>query len=330
MNGDNAQEITNEMRRVLTAELNSLSRTLASIDQSAVEIVTALRNAVDGQGKIVVLGVGKNSHIAAKCAATLTSTGSPAVALDPMNALHGDLGLIQDGDAIIALSYSGETDELLQVIPHLRKFEVTIIACTGNRESSLATRCDLTLAVEIEKEACPLELAPTSSTTCTLAILDAIAMALLSARGFGRNDFARYHPGGALGRKLLARASELMRPTDRLVLVETDCLVKDVITTMAETKNGAAIIVDDVSRLKGLFTHGDFARAYKDDPIEIGDQEVASLMTANPITVKESDLALDVVDAFREHRIDEIIVINSISEVVGLIDSQDLARMRIH
>lgn len=329
MNGDSNQEIIDEMKRVLSAELSSLAKTLDTVDQNAVEIVKALRNAVDGQHKIVVLGVGKNSHIAAKCAATLTSTGSPAVSLDPMNALHGDLGLIQNGDAIIALSYSGETDELLQVIPHLRQFDVTVIAITGNHGSTLAGHSDLSLAIEIEKEACPLELAPTSSTTCTLALLDAIAMALLGARGFGRNDFARYHPGGALGRKLLARANELMRSKETLVLVDSESPVKSVIAKMAETRNGAAIITDNTGRLNGLFTHGDFARAFNNDPNSVGEEKVSNLMTANPISVNDTDLALDVIDAFREHKIDEIIVVDSESKVVGLIDSQDLARMRI-
>src|SRR5439155_15654165 len=196
------------------------------------------------RGKIVVMGVGKSGHIGEKIAATLTSTGSPAVVLNSLNALHGDLGVVADGDVILALSYSGETDELVNIVPALARFDVKIIAITGNAKSFLAQNSHVVLDVSVEQEACPLNLAPTSSTTAMLVLGDALAMVLLEARGFTKEDFARFHPGGALGRALLLKVRDIMRGSEQMALVPPATLVREALHAMAKCRAGSAIVVD--------------------------------------------------------------------------------------
>src|SRR5689334_19554729 len=215
--------------RVLDLEISELQRLRQRLSEQFVRAVDLIKEAVEARGKVIVLGVGKSGHIGEKIAATLTSTGAPAVVLDSLNALHGDLGVVADGDVVLALSYSGETEEMLRVLPAISRFEVNIIAMCGEAQSTLAQNCDVFLDVNVEQEACPLNLAPTSSTTVMLALGDAIAMVLLEARGFQKEDFAKFHPGGSLGRSLLVRVHQIMRPRDALALVRPNANIRSVL-----------------------------------------------------------------------------------------------------
>src|SRR5216110_375268 len=206
-------------KRVLDIEVVELQRLRQRLGDDFSRAVALIKDAVDARGKVVVLGVGKSGHVGAKIASTLTSTGSPAVVLDSLNALHGDLGVVADGDVILALSASGETEELLRVLPAIARFQVQIIAMCGDTSSNLARNSHVILDVNIEQEACPLNLAPTSSTTVMLALGDAIAMVLLEARGFKKEDFAKFHPGGKIGRSLLMRVQQVMRPRESMAVV---------------------------------------------------------------------------------------------------------------
>ena len=253
-------------RRVLSIEINELQRLSERLDENFLSAIKLLKEAVDLKGKIVVLGVGKSGHVGEKIAATLTSTGAPAVVLNSLNALHGDLGVITDGDVILTLSYSGETEELIRILPSLARFDVKKIALTGGSDSTLAKASDVVIDVSVTQEACPHNLAPTSSTTVMLALGDALAMVLLEERGFSREDFARFHPAGQLGRSLLLRVRDIMRGGDETVVVGIAEPVVSVLKELTAKRAGAALVVDEQGSLLGIFTHGDFARRFPGDP----------------------------------------------------------------
>lgn len=315
-------------RAVIETEVEGLRRMSARLDGNFVEAVGLLRATVESRGKIVVVGVGKSGNIGHKIAATLNSTGATAVVLDSQNALHGDLGLISDGDSVLALSYSGETRELLDLLPFIKRFDVKVIALTGKSASTLARLSEITLDTSVEREACPLNLAPTSSSTAMLVMGDALAMVLLEARGFTEEDFARYHPGGSLGRALLTRVADIMRTAESLPAVPLDADVFAALDAMNRARAGACVIVDEGGQLAGVFTHGDFARAFRADPL-LGGKPVAGLMTRRPITVQAEALAVEAVRTLGQNRIDDIVVIDTDGRPVGLVDTQDLARLRI-
>src|SRR5881394_890361 len=252
-------------RRVLDVEVFELQRLRERLNGNFSEAVELIKASVEARGKVVVLGVGKSGLIGNKIASTLTSTGSPAVVLDSLNALHGDLGMVSDGDVVLALSASGETEEMLRILPAIARFQVKIIAICGDPNSSLAKNSHVVLDVNIEQEACPLNLAPTSSTTVMLALGDALAMVLLEARGFAREDFARFHPAGMIGRSLLLRVHQIMRPRSALALVAPDTPIRSVLKTMTEVRAGAAVVSDENGQLLGIFTHGDFVRHFQSD-----------------------------------------------------------------
>ena len=315
-------------KRVFEIEVAEVQRVAARLDDSFAVAVQIILRSVEAKGKVVVMGVGKSGHIGDKIAATLTSTGTPAVVLNSLNALHGDLGVVADGDVILALSYSGQTDELLNILPALARFDVKIVAVTGNPASFLATQAHLHLNVAIEEEACPLGLAPTSSTTAMLVLGDALAMVLLEARGFRKEDFARYHPGGRLGRTLLLKVTEIMRPQERLALIPPAATVRQALHQMAKSRAGSAVIVSAEGKLSGVFTHGDFGRHFETVP-DLLERPVAEFMTKSPVTVSDDKLAVDVLRILKEHQIDDIVVVNAANEPVGLVDSQDLAKFRL-
>lgn len=315
-------------KRVLEVEIFELERLRGRLDERFARAVESIKEAVEARGKVVVLGVGKSGHIGAKIAATLTSTGSPAVVLDSLNAMHGDLGMVADGDVVLALSASGETEELLRIIPALGRFRVRIIALCGDPNSTLAQNCDVLLDVNVEQEACPLNLAPTSSTTVMLALGDALAMVLLEARGFQKEDFARFHPAGMIGRSLLMRVHQIMRPREALAVVSPDAPVRNALKTMTDVRAGAAVVTDENGRLLGIFTHGDFARYFQTDP-RVGDRLVADLMTLNPVTVRQDKLAVEVLNLLDRHKIDDLIVVDESEVPVGIIDSQDLTKLKL-
>jgi arabinose-5-phosphate isomerase len=314
--------------RVLDIEIFELKRLRERLGENFSRAVELIKDTVDARGKVVVIGVGKSGHIGAKIAATLTSTGSPAVVLDSSNALHGDLGVIADGDIVLALSASGETEELLRILPAIARFQVRIIAMCSDPKSTLAQNAHLFLDVNIEQEACPLNLAPTSSTTVMLALGDALAMVLLEARGFNKEGFAKLHPGGMIGRSMLMRVHQIMRPRQAMAVVSTNASVRDVLGAMTSVRAGAAVVIGEDEELLGIFTHGDFVRHFQSDP-RIGERLVADLMTLNPVTVHKDKLAVEVLNLLERHRIDDLVVIDDDNVPVGIVDSQDLTRLKL-
>jgi arabinose-5-phosphate isomerase len=272
--------------------------------------------------------VGKSGNVAFKIAATLTSTGAPAVVLNTQDALHGDLGLVNDGDVIIAMSASGETDEMINLLPHLKRLQITLIAMTGGRDSLLARTADVVLDVNVEREACPLNLAPTSSSTVMLVLGDALAMVLLEARGFKTEDFARLHPGGSLGRALLTKVSDIMRRGDRLPLVSPQSTVMDAVRTMTRCRSGCVIVTESTGEMAGIFTQGDFTRAYESHP-DIATVPVSRFMIRQPVTIQSDRLAAEVLNILERHPVDELVVLNDARVPVGIVDTQDLSRFHI-
>lgn len=315
-------------RRVIRIETDSLERLAARLDEGFGKAVYLLKDALDRRNKIIVVGVGKSGNIGHKLAATLNSTGATAVVLNSQNALHGDLGILSDGDAVIALSYSGETTELLDLLPFIKRFDARVIALTGKPGSTLSQHADVTLDTSVEREACPLNLAPTSSSTAMLVMGDALAMVLLEARGFTEEDFARFHPGGALGRALLTKVSDIMRSGGELATVGESATVRDALLAMTGARSGACLILTPGGSLAGIFTHGDFARCFQQDS-DIADRPVAELMTRRPISVRADSLAAEAVKMIGSNRVDDVVVLDADQRPIGLIDSQDLARLKI-
>ncbi|TAG11576.1 MAG: KpsF/GutQ family sugar-phosphate isomerase [Verrucomicrobia bacterium] len=321
-------DILARARSVIEIETDGLQQMAQRLDASFIAAVDLLQAILESRGKIIVVGVGKSGNIGQKIAATLNSTGATAVVMDSQNALHGDLGMINDGDAVILLSYSGETRELLNLLPFIKRFDVRLLAITGRPDSSLAHFCEVVLDTSVAKEACPLNLAPTSSSTAMLVMGDALAMVLLESRGFTENDFARYHPGGSLGRALLTRISDIMRKEALLPMVDLTADVYAALDAMNAARSGACLIVSEDGSLAGIFTHGDFARNFRKDP-ELGQRLVREVMTQRPITLRDDQLAVEAINTLGKNRIDDIVVINGHGKPVGLIDSQDLARLKL-
>jgi arabinose-5-phosphate isomerase len=280
------------------------------------------------RGKLIVCGVGKSGNIGRKLAATLNSTGATTVCLNVGDALHGDLGVIDPGDLAILLSYSGETSELVDLLPHLKRLSLPIIAITGGLESTLAKQADCVLDVQVSQEACPLNLAPTSSTTSMLVLCDALAMVLLEARGFQAEDFAKLHPGGSLGRALLTRVADVMRSGDQLALISPESTVSTALQAMTKARSGAAVVVQPDGSLAGVFTHGDFVRAFQIDHA-ISELPVSQFMTHQPISIRGNKLAAEVLATLEKARIDDLVVLDEKGHPVGMVDTQDLTRMRL-
>ena len=324
-------DFVEKARRVFEIELAEIRRVADRLDDAFGLAVETILRSLETRGKIVVIGVGKSGHIGEKIAATLTSTGSPAVVLNSLNAMHGDLGVVADGDVILALSFSGETEELLKILPALKRFDVKIVSMTGNPSSTLARNSHVHLDASIEEEACPLGLAPTSSTTAALVLGDALAMVLLEARGFKKEDFARYHPGGSLGRSLLLKVTEIMRTGDQLALLAPTATVREVLHKMAKCRTGSAILTHPDGSLAGIFTHGDFGRHFENVP-DLLERPVAAFMTPRPVTVAADKLAVEVLRVLEKHAVDDLVVADHTSGKpvpVGLVDSQDLAKFRL-
>lgn len=322
-------KFSQQAREIIEREIVELQALAERVGPDFDRGLDLLKQALDRRNKIIVCGVGKSDQIGSKFAATLNSTGAPAVVLHAQNALHGDLGIVSEGDVAVILSYSGETEELVTLLPHLRRFASALIGVTGHPDSSLGRACDVVLDVKVGREACPLNLAPTSSSTAMLVLSDALAMVLMQARGFRSEDFAALHPNGALGQRLLLTVADVMRTDSRLPLVRETGNALEALKVMTGSRAGAAIVVDADGRLAGVFTHGDFARCYQSEGPALAHKPLARLMTANPVTIRSDRLAVEAVRLFEEHRIDDLIVIDADNRPVGLIDSQDLSRMRL-
>jgi len=315
-------------RRVIELEASALKAVQRRLDKNFARTVEAMKETIDSGRKIIVTGIGKSGTIGAKIASTLSSTGASSVVLDAVNASHGDLGMIANGDMVLILSYSGETEEVSRLIPSLKRIGTRIVALTGNVKSSLAREADIHIDVQVPREACPLNLAPTSSSTAMLAVGDALAMVLLEARGFKKEDFAKFHPGGTLGRNLLLKVEDIMRTKDQLAVLPGTATVNEALDLIARKRAGAAAIIDARGRLEGIYTHGDFTRGYQKD-VKIGQARLSHVMTRNPITVRVDKLAVEVLNLFEAHRIGDLVVVDRKHCPVGLVDAQDLARVKL-
>jgi arabinose-5-phosphate isomerase len=315
-------------RKVFEIELAALRAVGRQINASFDSAVNTLCEALRRRGKIVVVGVGKSGIIGHKIAATLTSTGATAVVLHSVDALHGDLGVVNDGDVILILSYSGETEELLTLLPALKRFAVRVIALTSDPKSTLARFSDVLLNVKVPREACPFNLAPTSSSTAMLVMGDALAMAVLEARGANRADFARYHPSGAIGRSLLMSVSDIMRAETRNPIASQDMIVKAALLVMTKAKAGSVSVVNGRGQLVGVFTDGDLRRHMADGD-HVLSKRLSEVMTRKPICIRDTALAMDALRIFNERNIDDLIVVNGRREPVGLVDSQDLPKFKL-
>ncbi|WP_158881946.1 KpsF/GutQ family sugar-phosphate isomerase [Rhodanobacter sp. L36] len=293
------------------------------------DFIEACRLILDCKGRVVVSGMGKSGHVARKIAATLASTGTPAFFVHPGEASHGDLGMILPQDILLALSYSGETDELLFILPMIKRQGIPLIAITGKPGSSLASQADVHLDGSITNEACPLGLAPTTSTTVALVLGDALAIALLEARGFTSDDFARSHPAGSLGRRLLLRISDVMHTGDDVPRVAPNANVTAALVEMTRKHLGMTAVVDANQQLIGVFTDGDLRRALDDDGVDLRTATVEALMTRGPKTISADKLAAEAAQLMEKHEIHALLVVDDDQRVVGALNIHDLLRARV-
>ena len=323
---DSAPGLAESGRRVFAVEAEALAAVASRLDG---EFTAACRLMLEARGRVVCTGMGKSGHIARKIAATLASTGTPAFYVHPGEAAHGDLGMITDADVVLALSYSGESDEILLLLPVLRRQGNKLIAMTGRPNSSMGREADVHLDVSVPAEACPLALAPTSSTTASLAMGDALAVALLEARGFTADDFARSHPAGALGRRLLLHISDVMHAGDDVPRVGADATLSQALVEMSRKRLGMTAIVDGEGKLLGLFTDGDLRRALDDSNVDLRSTRIADVMTRSPKTIDSEALAVEAAQLMEAHKIGGLLVLDAERRVVGALNIHDLLRARV-
>lgn len=309
-------------RQVVAVEADAVRALMARIDQ---RFVAACQVLMECSGRVVVTGMGKSGHIGGKIAATFASTGSPAFFVHPGEACHGDLGMITASDTVIALSHSGETEELLTMLPLLKRLNIPLIAITGNPRSSLATEADVHLDGSVIEEACPLGLAPTSSTTVALVLGDALAVALLEARGFTREDFAMSHPGGSLGRKLLLRVRDMMHTGDSIPRVAESASVGEAVLEMTAKKLGMTAVIEAAGQVCGIFTDGDLRRMFEKTQ-DIGGTCVGSVMTRRCTTIGADLLAAEALRLMEERRINALLIVDDSRRLIGALNMHDLLR----
>ncbi|HVI58295.1 MAG TPA: KpsF/GutQ family sugar-phosphate isomerase [Luteimonas sp.] len=313
-------------RRVLQTEARGLEAVGARIDG---EFSRACRVLLACRGRVVCIGMGKSGHVARKIAATLASTGTPAFYVHPGEAGHGDLGMITDADAVLAISYSGESDEILTLLPVLKRQGNPLLAMTGRARSTLAREADIHLDVSVPAEACPLDLAPTSSTTASMAMGDALAVALLDARGFTADDFARSHPAGALGRRLLLHIRDVMHAGEDIPRVRADASLAEALMEMSRKRLGMTAIVDDDGRLLGLYTDGDLRRTLADPAIDVHAARIADVMTRSPVAIDAGAMASEAARLMEDRKITMLVVLDDARRVVGALNIHDLLRARV-
>jgi len=309
-------------RRALTIEAEAVAALSERLDEA---FVAACRTCLGCQGRVVVTGMGKSGHVAGKIAATLASTGTPAFFLHPAEASHGDLGMITRQDVVLALSNSGETAEVLTILPLIKRMGVPLVSMTGNPASTLARESDVHLDVRVPAEACPLNLAPTASTTASLAMGDALAVALLEMRGFTSEDFARSHPGGALGRRLLLRVEDIMRTGDALPTVLATTPLSGGLLEMSRKGLGLTAIVDEDRRVLGIYTDGDLRRTL-DHQVDVHRTPMSDVMTRGCKTIGPGELAAEAVRLMEQHRITGLLVVDEAGRLVGALNVHDLLR----
>ncbi|CAN7510286.1 KpsF/GutQ family sugar-phosphate isomerase [Trinickia sp. LjRoot230] len=322
INGDRAVALA---RHVLEIEADAVRALQDRIDEHFVAAIDLLLGC---RGRVVVSGIGKSGHIARKLAATLASTGTPAFFVHPAEAHHGDLGMVAADDVFIAMSNSGESEELVAILPLVKRIGAKLIAITGRPDSSLAKLADVHLNAGVEKEACPLNLAPTASTTAALALGDALAVAVLDARGFGPDDFARSHPGGALGRRLLTYVRDVMRTGDQMPQVPITATLRDALFQLTAKRMGMTAIVDDSARVAGIFTDGDLRRALERTG-DFRDLPIAEVMTRAPRTIGADHLAVEAVELMERHRINQMLVVDDAGKLIGALNMHDLFSKKV-
>ena len=305
-----------------SSEINALAQRLDHRFSEAVALILQCK------GRVVVSGMGKSGHIGGKIASTLASTGTPAFFMHPAEASHGDLGMITAGDVVIALSNSGESDEILAIVPPLKRLGASIIAITGNDASSLATAADIHLSAHVSKEACPLGLAPTSSTTVALALGDALALCVLDLRDFTAEDFARSHPGGSLGRRLLVRVCDLMRSGDAVPHVPEQASLAEALLEMSRKGLGLTAVIDAHKKPIGIFTDGDLRRAFEQN-VDVMTSKIADVMHAKPATIQQDQLAIAAVELMEQRKINGLLVVDDGGYLVGALNMHDLLLAKV-
>jgi arabinose-5-phosphate isomerase len=315
----------NLAREVLNIEAAAVQALSTRLDDSFLHALDLIMNC---EGRVIVSGMGKSGHIARKIAATMSSTGTPAYFVHPGEASHGDLGMITDKDVIIALSYSGESEELMTIVPIIKRQGAKLISMTGKSGSSLAKVADVHLNAAVDKEACPMGLAPTASTTAALALGDALAVALLDAKGFGADDFARSHPGGSLGRRLLTHVRDIMRIGERVPMVREDAMLSDAILEISKKGVGMTAIVDSEKRVLGIFTDGDLRRILA-KKLDFNATTVRSVMHANPRSIGPDALAVEAVQMMEQYSISQMLVIDETNRLVGALNMHDLLHAKV-
>jgi len=320
--GQNIEDLRKSGLAVIETEANAVRALGARIDE---DFVAACRHMLSCKGRIVVTGMGKSGHIGGKIAATLASTGSPAFFVHTGEASHGDLGMITPSDVVLALSNSGETSEIVTIVPLIKRMGAPLISMTGKRESTLAREADVNLDVSVAKEACPLDLAPTASTTAALVMGDALAIALLEARGFTAEDFALSHPGGSLGRRLLLHVSDIMHKDQRIPAVGMDAPVRDALMEMSAKGLGMTAVVDPDGRAVGVFTDGDLRRCL-DRGIDVRDANVTDVMTVGGKSIAPDRLAVEALNLMEEGKINALLVVDNDDRLRGALNMHDLLR----
>ena len=320
-------------KEVFDIEIAGLKRTRDSLGPSFTDAVKLMLDVTEAGGLVVITGVGKNLHVAEKMSAIFSSTGTRSFVLNPVQAMHGDLGMVSRRDVLIALSFSGESEEVLRLIPAIRRHGLKVIALTGNGKSTLAKVSDIHIEIPCGKEACPFGMAPTNSVTATLAMGDALAMVMIDARKFSIEDYAGNHPAGAIGRALVLKVSDIMRTGEALALVKPTATVMDAALAMTASHGGSAIVVDRAGKLKGIFTDGDFRRVMaqggETPSPRILATPVAKVMTKSPSFVHSDAYAADLLKVFECKRIDDLPVCDRKGRVVGIVDLQDLPKMKV-
>jgi len=312
-------------RRVLAIEADAVHAMIARLDErflAAVSLILACK------GRVIVSGIGKSGHIARKIASTMSSTGTPAYFVHPAEASHGDLGMVRHDDVFIGISYSGESDELLQIVPLVKRQGAKLIAMTGSASSSLARAADVFLDAAVAQEACPLNLAPTASTTAALALGDALAVALLDARGFSADDFARSHPGGSLGRRLLTHVADVMRSGGDIPCVPESATFKQAVLEMSRGRMGMTAVVDAGGKVRGIFTDGDLRRALE-KAFNLETTAIADVMTPAPRTIRPEALAVEAVQLMERHKVNQLLVIDERGRLAGALNMHDLFRAKV-
>ena len=316
------QQIKEQGKQVLEIEAQAVKNLKRSIDDNFVEMIKTI---LDCPGRIVMTGMGKSGFIAEKLAATFSSTGTPSFFLHPAEAIHGDLGMVTDEDIVIAISNSGETDEILNILPVIKRIGAQIIAITGNLDSTMAENADYILDSGVEGEACPMDLAPTASTTAALALGDALAMALVAVRDFKPEDFALYHPGGSLGKKLLLTVDDVMHVRERNPVVNKKTSLKETLFKMTSTRMGAASVVDESGKLVGIIADGDIRRQLEKSA-DLLTRLVQELMTKDPVRITNDKLAAEALKIMQDKEINDLPIVDSEDKPVGLINFQDLLK----